>query len=235
MTITNAVAAVVPAAGIGSRMQTEIPKQYLKLGDWTVLQWTLRALQQDPRIQHIFVATQADDPFFSQLTFSPAVAVTQVDGGSSRAASVAAGVAAAHAAGFQWVAVHDAARPCLSKAELTAVIDAALRDEVGAILALPVADTLKRSLDGQHIVESVDRRQLWQAQTPQVFRSEALLTGLQQLGTDHPALTDEASVFELRGLQPTLVLGRRQNLKITQPGDELIATALLQDKEFACA
>ncbi|WP_411358524.1 2-C-methyl-D-erythritol 4-phosphate cytidylyltransferase [Pseudidiomarina salilacus] len=229
MTITNAVAAVVPAAGVGSRMQSEVPKQYFKLGDRTVLQWTLQALQQDPRIQHIFVATQATDPYFAELTLPSGIQLTRVDGGASRAASVAAGVQAAQAAGYTWVAVHDAARPCLSAAELTAVIDAAIADAVGAILALPVADTLKRSVDGRHIAQSVERTQLWQALTPQVFRSADLLAGLQQLGTDHPALTDEASVFELLGKQPQLVLGRRQNLKITQPGDEHIAALLLQD------
>lgn len=231
MTTIKQVAAVIPAAGIGRRMQSEYPKQYLQLGHQTVLEWTVQALCQDPRISHIYIATSSDDPYFSAQQFKVKQPIVRVQGGATRAASVAAGVAAAVADGFSWVAVHDAARPCLTAAELTAVLDAALNDPVGALLALPVADTLKRSEAYQRSSGSVSREQLWQAQTPQVFPAAELQRGWQLLGTEHPDLTDEASVMEALGLQPQLVVGRRSNIKITQPGDEAIARLIVLEKE----
>ncbi|RUO74022.1 2-C-methyl-D-erythritol 4-phosphate cytidylyltransferase [Pseudidiomarina sediminum] len=227
MTKINQVAVVVPAAGVGRRMQSAVPKQYLQLGHQTVLQWTLAAVTQDPRVAHVYVALHPDDPYFSELECQISVPMTGLHGGATRAASVAAGVAKAHADGFAWVAVHDAARPCLSAGELTEVLDVALSDDVGAILALPVADTLKRATPEDRIAGTVAREQLWQALTPQVFPSEALLAGFAQLGVEHPALTDEASVFEALGQAPKLVVGRRTNLKITLPGDEALAQLIL--------
>lgn len=224
---SNSVAAVVPAAGVGRRMQSSQPKQYLNVAGLTVLEHTVRALCQDPRIRHIFIAISADDPFFASLNFNTTLPITRVDGGASRAASVQSGVAAALAAGYQWVAVHDAARPCLSADELNKVLDEALADSVGALLALPVADTLKRADAAERIEATIDREQLWQALTPQVFRSEELLSGLQSLGADNPQLTDEASVIEALGRQPKLVQGKRSNLKITLPGDEQLAALWL--------
>ncbi len=231
MTQNNRVAAVVPAAGVGRRMQSSQPKQYLQLGGVTVLEHTIMALSQDPRIEHIFIATSTDDPYFTQLTFKTTTPVTQVNGGATRAASVERGVAAAVHAGFTWVAVHDAARPCLTAPELKQVLDQALADEVGALLALPVGDTLKREGADQTVLSTVDRSQLWQAQTPQVFRSEALLSGLLQLGVDNPQLTDEASVLEALGKRPKLVQGQRSNIKITLPGDEKLAELWLTAKK----
>lgn len=227
MTITNQVAVVVPAAGVGRRMQSAVPKQYLQLGPHAVLQWTLQAVTQDPRVTHVFVALHADDPYFNELDVRLTVPLSTVIGGATRAASVAAGVAAAQQAGYEWVAVHDAARPCLTARELTEVLDVALTDEVGAILALPVADTLKRATATERIDATVPRAQLWQALTPQVFRCAALLHGLETLGVTHPELTDEASVFEALGQAPKLVVGQRTNLKITLPGDDALAQLIL--------
>lgn len=231
MNQNNRIAAVVPAAGVGSRMQSAQPKQYLRLAGATVLEHTLAALQHDPRIEHIFVVTSADDPYFSALPLTIRVPLTRVDGGATRAASVHNGVAAAVAAGFTWVAVHDAARPCLSADELTAVIDSALADEVGALLALPVADTLKRASEAARAQATVSREDLWQALTPQVFRGQELLNGLIELGVDNPQLTDEASVMEALGQQPKLVQGKRSNIKITLPGDDRLAAMWLAAKD----
>lgn len=229
MSQNNSVAAVVPAAGVGQRMQSTQPKQYLRLAGATVLEQTVKALLQDSRIAHIYIATSAADPFFPKLSFASERPITRVDGGATRAASVQSGVAAAHAAGFTWVAVHDAARPCLTAQELTTVLDEALADDVGALLALPVADTLKREGDNLRVQATVAREQLWQALTPQVFRSEALLNGFAQLGVDNPQLTDEASVIEALGQQPKLVQGKRSNIKITLPGDEQLAQLWLTE------
>ncbi len=223
MTQNNSVAAIVPAAGIGRRMQSTRPKQYLQIAGSTVLELTVKALSQDPRISHIFIATSAEDAYYPTLNFNTSTPITRVEGGATRAASVQSGVAAAAAAGFVWVAVHDAARPCLSAEELASVLDHAFADEVGALLALPVADTLKRASEQHRSLATVAREQLWQALTPQVFRSAELLSGFTRLGVDNPQLTDEASVIEALGKQPKLVQGKRSNIKITLPGDEQLA------------
>lgn len=227
MNQTDRVAAVIPAAGIGARMQLEQPKQYLALAGLTVLEWSVQAMRMDPRIEHVFIALAEDDPFFAQLPLASDVNITTVIGGATRAGSVLAASHAAQQAGFNWVAVHDAARPCLHVQELGEVLDVALSDEVGALLALPAADTLKQSLH-QRAQQTLDRAQVWQALTPQVFRTAQLINGITEMGVDHAMLTDESSVFEAQQKFPRLVVGRRSNLKITQPGDEAIALALLQ-------
>jgi|SRR5690554_3603146 len=227
-----AIAAVIPAAGVGSRMDLTLPKQYLRIAGTTVLEHSVRAIAQDPRIGAVIVAIAADDLRPQQLSFKLDIPIYFVTGGASRAASVAAGVAAAQQYGFKYVAVHDAARPCLYADELAAVIDAGLTHPDGALLALPVADTLKRSC-GDDVEATVSREQLWRALTPQVFASARLLQALQQVGVDNPAITDEASAIELTGGQPRLVHGRQTNLKITQPGDERLAELFLQAAQAA--
>lgn len=229
MTKQQSVAAVIPAAGIGQRMQAAIPKQYLQLGNATVLEHSIRAMARDPRVGAIFVATAPDDAWFDSLTIDVPIPVIRVDGGATRAQSVAAGVTAAQRAGYRYVAVHDAARPCLARSELAAVIEHGLEHSAGALLALPVADTIKRASNSGYALETVPREGLWQALTPQVFAISVLLDAWRMVGVDDPHLTDEASAIEALGLQPRLVMGRRTNIKITQPGDEAIAAALLPE------
>lgn len=229
MTKQQSVAAVIPAAGIGQRMQAAIPKQYLHIGDATVLEHSIRAMARDPRIGAVFVATASDDTWFAQLEMDLTIPVIRVEGGATRAQSVAAGVNAAQRAGYRYVAVHDAARPCLARSELAAVIEHGLEHSAGALLALPVADTIKRGSPTGYALETVPRDGLWQALTPQVFAISVLLDAWRMIGLDDPHLTDEASAIEALGLQPRLVMGRRTNIKITQPGDEVIAAALLPD------
>ena len=224
------IAAVVPAAGVGSRMQsTAAPKQYLSLHGVTVLEHSLRAMSRDPRIGELFVALAAHDSWFAELQLSAiqGVPITVVQGGASRAASVLAGVQRAAERGFQWVAVHDAARPCLSECELNAVLDAGITHPAGALLGLPCSDTMKRVDQQLCALRNVDRQQLWHALTPQVFSTELLLRALLQQGVDDPTLTDEAAAVQALGLHPQMVPGQRSNLKITQPGDDIIAAALL--------
>ena len=230
MATNRSVAAVVPAAGVGRRMQSAaVAKQYLMLHGRTVLEHSVLALCSDARIGEIFVAVAADDQQFGQLGLSTAagMAVTPVVGGASRAQSVFAGVQRAQQAGYQWVAVHDAARPCLTATELRAVLDAGLSNPAGALLGLPCSDTMKRADEQLQVLANVERQRLWHALTPQVFATELLLRALQAQGLDNPDLTDEAAAVQALGLSPQLVLGQRSNLKITQPGDELIAAALL--------
>lgn len=223
------VAAVIPAAGIGSRMQSSLPKQYLTIQGKTVLEHSILAMLRDPRVGCVVVVLAADDPYFNELKMTIDVPLYTVTGGATRAESVAAGVAAAQQHGYRYVAVHDAARPCLARSELAAVIEQGLSHPAGAILALPVADTIKRAHADQTIDTTIPRHGLWQALTPQVFRVSVLLDAWRIVGVSDPQLTDEASAIEALGLAPRLVLGRRTNLKITQPGDETMAAAFLPE------
>ncbi|PHR64545.1 MAG: 2-C-methyl-D-erythritol 4-phosphate cytidylyltransferase [Idiomarina sp.] len=232
------VAAVIPAAGIGSRMGLAEPKQYLRIADKTVLEHSVAAVAADNRVAAIYIAVAADDIRVQSIHFKTNCPVHLVVGGATRAASVFAGVAAAQADGFHWVVVHDAARPCLQLSELKAVIDAGIEHGDGAILALPVADTIKQTqvAKADIIANSIPREGLWRALTPQVFRAQQLIEALRQLGVEHAAITDEASAIELTGGHPKLVVGQQTNIKITQPGDERLAAMFiaLMAKEQAC-
>ena len=223
------VAAVIPAAGICSRMGLAEPKQYLRIAGKTVLEHSVAAVAADARVAAIYIAVASNDQRVQALDFDSKCPVYLVAGGATRAASVLAGVAAAQADGFDVVVVHDAARPCLQPAELKAVIDSGMTHADGAILALPVADTIKQAqtLATDTIANSVPRDGLLRALTPQVFRSKRLVDALTQLGVENTAITDEASAIELTGGHPKLVLGQQTNIKITQPGDEQLAATFI--------
>lgn len=218
--------AVIPAAGSGSRMQSKTPKQLLTVGGKTLLEFSIDAIRRDPRVQRIYVSVS--NP---QSEISRALAqrmddnVVFIQGGASRAESVLAGVEASVRAAATHVLVHDAARPCLPQSALRHVIDVGLSDEQGAILAVPVRDSLKRSVmmnEGtsvRRVDSAVARDELWQAQTPQVFDAHQLLTAIDRMGAHNPQLTDEASAMQWCGFQPVLVPGSIRNLKVTHPED----------------
>lgn len=225
--------ALIPAAGSGSRMQSEIPKQYLLLAGKPVLQHTLDALLQHPAIGKVLLVLAPDDAYFDRYDWSAygsRLLVARV-GGDSRAASVRNGLGylQSQVADSDWVLVHDAARPCLALPELQRLIAEMLAHPVGGILAVPVADTLKRADATRHIEATVPRERLWQAQTPQMFRYRQLLQAL-QYGSDE-GVTDEASAIERLGFRPALVMGSGRNIKITFPGDLPFAEWILQQKE----
>lgn len=224
--------AIVPAAGIGSRMQTQVAKQYLALNDKLVIEHSIHAVLADPRIQHVVVALHPEDSQFSSLEFNTQARIHSVQGGATRAESVAAALtfACQHLAQpeQQLVAVvHDAARPCLAADDLSKLLDAfLLRPQQGAILACPVRDTMKRANTEGAIVATVERDQLWHAQTPQVFSAGALLDALGATPNEH--VTDEASAMQAVGGHPYLVSGSASNLKITHPDDLAVAAAILE-------
>ena len=215
--------AVVPAAGIGSRMGSSVAKQYLQINGKTVLEHSIQALLQDPRIQQVVVALHEQDTRFANLPIAQDPQVQTVTGGSSRAQSVQralnfiAQTKDAQVIDATAVVVHDAARPCLSAADLTRLLDTFMQaPELGALLAAPVRDTMKRAnVDGQ-VDSTVAREDLWHALTPQVFLLKPLLNAL---ASESPAITDEASAIELTGGQPVLVSGLGSNIKITHQED----------------
>ena len=219
------VCAVVPAAGFGRRMQTECPKQYLSIGNKTILEHAVAALLANACVQRVVIAVSPGDRRFSQLPLAQHPQITVVDGGAERADSVLAGLQALPEA--QWVLVHDAARCLVEPAWVDRLIDACRDDEVGGLLALPVADTLKQqAAQAPHarVAATVDRAGKWAAQTPQMFRLGLLQPALRQAG-EH--ITDESSAIEALGHDPRLVRGDLLNLKVTWPEDFALAERLL--------
>lgn len=227
--------AIVPAAGSGARFGAEVPKQYLPLAGKPLIYHTLLALCRCQRIDRVWVVLSPGDEWWREYDWSvlgPKLE-TVFCGGATRAESVTNGLlaAATAAADDDWVLVHDAARPCVSQAMLAALCDELAGDPVGGLLAVPVADTLKRADAAQRVAATEPRDGLWQAQTPQMFRY-ALLT--KALGAT-ANVTDEAGAIEALGLKPRLVRADSTNLKVTYPADlrlaELILRGMLQGDE----
>ena len=218
--------ALVPAAGSGSRMGGELPKQYLPLGGQPMIYHALATLCACPDIITVFVVLAPDDARFHQYDWTSLGDKLQplYCGGATRAQSVSNGLLASELEPDDWVLVHDAARPCLSRAQLARLIAELRDDAVGGILAVPVADTLKRASSDNRIARTEDRNGLWQAQTPQMFRVGLLLQALQTA----PQVTDEASAIEALGLHPKLVASETTNFKVTYPQDMLLAELLCQ-------
>ncbi|WP_336819575.1 2-C-methyl-D-erythritol 4-phosphate cytidylyltransferase [Cedecea sp. MMO-103] len=220
------VIAVVPAAGIGSRMQTECPKQYLHIGDKTILEHAVASLMAHPRVGQVIVALSPNDTYFSSLPLATHPRVTVVTGGKQRADSVLAGLQAAGNA--EWVLVHDAARPCLHRDDLNNLLAITSGSKVGGILAAPVRDTMKRGEPGKGLIaHTVDREDLWHALTPQLFPLELLRSCLLRALDEGATITDEASALEYCGFHPELISARADNIKVTRPEDLALAAFYL--------
>ena len=221
--------ALVPAAGSGARFGSEVPKQYVELAGRPLIYHALAALCACERIDRVWVILAPDDEWWRTYDWSGLGAKLQTVfcGGVRRAESVANGVAACALADDDWLLVHDAARPCLSQEMLAALCDELANDPVGGLLAVPVADTLKRADAEQRVAATEGRDGLWQAQTPQMFRygvlRKALAAGL--------VLTDEAGAVEALGLRPRLVRADASNLKVTYPADLRLAQLILQGRD----
>ena len=221
--------AVVPAAGVGKRMGADVPKQYLEVLGKPVLQHTLERLLSVEAFAGIAVALGAEDGYWPSLPCANHPKIHRAPGGKERADSVLSGLRCLEgmADPEDWVLVHDAARLCLTKADVEKLMDTLKDDPVGGILALPVSDTLKGVENGS-IVATVDRSRVWRALTPQMFRYGMLRQALEEAATNGAVVTDEASAIELKGLRPKLVEGRPDNIKITRPEDLPLAAFFLE-------
>lgn len=219
------IIAIVPAAGVGSRMQADRPKQYLTIAGKTVLEHTLQQLLTYPAIQQIIVAVAENDPYIEQISLLSQDKVILVTGGERRDQSVLNALNAADPKA--WALVHDAARPCITHQDLDKLV--AVQDKNGAILATPVIDTIKRAGQNYTILQTEDRSKLWRALTPQFFPVAQLKQALQQAQTTQ--VTDEASAMELAGFKPHLIEGRSDNIKITRPEDLALATFYLAQQQ----
>jgi 2-C-methyl-D-erythritol 4-phosphate cytidylyltransferase len=224
--------AVVPAAGSGRRLGSDIPKQYLPIQGQAVLWHTLQRLAQLEHLRGIVIALAADDPHWPQLASQPLrVPVWTVTGGTERAHSVhnALTLLTQHAATDDWVLVHDAARPCVRVSDMQRLIDTVQTDAVGGVLAMPVRDTMKRADAAQRVAATIERTALWHALTPQMFRLGMLSEALASAFKHGVQVTDEAMAIELTGQQPLLVEGSADNIKITRREDlELVKFYLQQ-------
>ena len=213
--------AVVPAAGTGTRFGAALPKQYLEVDGLPLVAHTLRAVLVHPAIEGVVVALASGDrhwPGWTELDNKPVLACL---GGGDRADSVLAGLEALpdDVRADDFVLVHDAARPNLSLADLSALLERGRADPVGAILAAPVRDTLKRAGDDGGIDGTEPRERLWRALTPQLFRRMQLTRALEAARREGVAVTDESMAMERQGARPLLVEGSEANLKVTTPAD----------------
>jgi len=234
--LTSRYFGLIPAAGSGTRFnagdasgKADLPKQYRPLGQAgrSMLEHSVHALLGAPQIDTVFVVLSPGDPHFRTLDWSDSGKRVEslYCGGGTRRDSVLNGLVAIASAvdPDDWVLVHDAARPCLQKKDLVRLLTVAGGEGEGGILALPVADTLKRGDGDDCIVATEPRDGLWQAQTPQMFRHGLLMGALLQA----PDVTDEASAVEKLGLRPRLVRGSPMNLKVTVPEDMTLAELIL--------
>lgn len=231
---SNEVWCVIPAAGVGKRMQSVTPKQYLRLHGKTVLEHSITCFLQHPAITGIVVVISAGDEYWAELAPSyQGKSVYQAEGGQERADSVLNGLKYLQQElaipESVKVLVHDAARPCLSQQDLNALL--AANAEQGALLATPVRDTMKRAFKNQNLVSHTEERaDLWHALTPQIAPLGLLTHALEQGLQRGASITDEASALEYLGLNPVLIEGDVRNLKITRPADLALAEFFLQEQ-----
>lgn len=226
---------IVPAAGSARRMGGAVPKQYLPLAGRTVLHWSLAPFLAHERVAGIVVALAAQDAHWRQTDLAREAKIMTTMGGAERMDSVLAGLERLHAdaAPEDWVLVHDAARPCLPASDLQRLLDELHDDAVGGLLAAPVVDTLKRADESGRVACTVEREKLWRALTPQMFRRDILQRALEGARRDGISATDEAQAVEALGLQPKLVAGDADNIKITLPEDLPRAERILKARSAA--
>ncbi len=238
---SDAVWVVIPAAGVGKRMLATRPKQYLPLLGKTVLEHTLACFLEHPLISGIVVVISPDDDYWLKLAKQYAQAripvLHTVTAGRERADSVLSGLDYLHAAvePTTTVLVHDAARPCLSRADLDTLLSVRVETRsTGALLAMPVRDTMKRAQPGSlRVAHTESRDDLWHALTPQMVPLALLRTTLRAALRSGVRVTDEASALEQAGLQPHLVEGGASNIKITHPADLGLAAYFLKTQNGA--
>ena len=216
-----AVWAVIPAAGRGARFGAPVPKQYLPAAGRPLMAYTLDALASHPAVAGLMVVLSAGDPDWPGWKGVADKPILTTVGGATRAASVLAGLLALpdSVRSDDFVLVHDAARPNLAPNDLDRLLEIGREDPVGAILAAPVRDTLKRGGDDGGIDGTEPRERLWRALTPQLFRRHQLIRGLEEAAAAGVEVTDEAMAMERMGLRPLLVEGAEDNFKVTTPAD----------------
>ncbi len=222
---------IVPAAGIGKRMSTEIPKQYLTIAGRSILEYSLSQLWEVSELAGIVVCIDVRDPHWDNLGIRHPKLLGTAMGGATRAESVINGVRFLQTRGDpeDWVLVHDAVRPFASLKSIQALINN-VHDNDGGLLAVPVTDTVKKVAPNQRVDRSVNRESLWLAQTPQFFKLGLLERALSHALRDGVSITDEASAMEYDGYHPKVVRGNLDNIKVTTPDDLVLASFYLHQR-----
>ena len=229
--LTHQFIAVVPAAGAGKRMLANCPKQYLTIDNKTILEHTVERLLSHSLINKVIIALSEGDEYFSRTSLVNKKNIQTVIGGKERVDSVLAGLNAIDPEVNSWVLVHDAARPCVTHVDISALITQCIEKQTGGLLAAPVRDTMKRSFSSDlavnQVLKTIERESLWHALTPQMYQvselKEAIIHGL----SNNAELTDESSAIELANKPSLLVSSSSENIKITHPDDLALATFLL--------
>lgn len=212
---------VVPAAGVGRRMGSAVPKQYLDLNGRAVIDHTIERTLLHPKVDGLYLALSEEDAWWPQTEFAGHPDLVVVPGGRERCYSVFNALERLlnRADRGDWVLVHDAARPCIRRDDIDHLIAMLDSHEVGGLLGMPVRDTMKRTDSADRILDTVERKHLWHAFTPQMFRLGTLYDALKGALEAGFLVTDEASAIEWAGHRPIMVEGHTDNLKITRPAD----------------
>ena len=217
--------ALIPAAGFGSRMESQLPKQYLPLLGRPILHWALEVFLNSDRIHSVVLVLSPEDDFWAKNALQHPKLTVLKCGGETRAESVLNGLNSSESIlDADWVLVHDAARPGMSETLLNHLLNELAEDSVGGLLAIPVADTLKRANTSGRVAATEPRENLWRAQTPQMFRYGLLKEALVRASE---APTDEAQAVEALGYKPKLVTGQLRNMKVTYPQDLALLEAII--------
>ncbi len=236
--MNHCIWAIVPAAGIGKRMQSDIPKQYLSLNGRPVLEHTINTLLKNKNISGLVIALQQDDVYFSDIKIDSNKPVFRAAGGKERADSVLNALTTLFQhnqfdANNDWVMVHDAVRACLKQQDIDKLASEVADDQNGGLLALPVRDTMKRQNVGKpvaSVAKTISRENLWHALTPQYFHAASLKNALEKAQLNDMKITDESSAMEFAGFSPRLVQGHEDNIKITRPDDLRLASLFLRSQ-----
>lgn len=215
-------------------MGSDIPKQYLSLNGQAVVEHSLRTLLDNPRIEGVYIALSQNDTRWGETAIAANPKLVTLDGGAERCHSVlnALKLLQEKADQSDWVLVHDAARPCLRQEDLNLLMDRVADHPVGGLLGVPVRDTMKRTEEDRAITATVARDGLWHAYTPQMFRLGVLHQALQSAIDKNLMVTDDASAIELAGMQPLMIEGHDDNIKITRPEDLALASFYLQQQRW---
>jgi 2-C-methyl-D-erythritol 4-phosphate cytidylyltransferase len=226
---TAAYWAIIPAAGLGHRLGSPLPKQFLELGGRTVLERSLESIWSLPQLEGLVLVSHGHPALASILERYSEHNLIRAPGGAERCHSVLNGLVALTelAAEDDWVLVHDAARPCVRLHDLHLLINKLSAHPVGGLLGTPVRDTMKRTDEQGLVIATVERRHLWHALTPQMFRYGVLKAALERALEDGYEVTDEASAMEHAGYQPLMIEGHADNIKITQLEDLELAEFFL--------
>ncbi|MEW6994354.1 2-C-methyl-D-erythritol 4-phosphate cytidylyltransferase [Colwelliaceae bacterium MEBiC 14330] len=224
---------IVPAAGVGKRMQANCPKQYLCINNKTILTHTVMKLLNHERISKVIISLGANDQYFSESELVNHPNIIRVEGGKERVDSVLNGLKVIDSKDYPWVLVHDAARPCIAHHDIDNLIEQCLESDCGGILAAPVRDTMKRGIGRTKVTikQTVERAQLWHALTPQMYKTDELISAIEHALANGLSVTDEASAIEHANLPSLLVCASSENIKITHPDDLALAEFYINKQE----